>query len=481
MNIDTDTIAAIATPIGKGGIGIIRISGPKARDILDRIFRPRGGQRTLIPRYMVFGDIFEPRQTIDMTVHTEDALAGEEESEDKSLDQALAVYMPGPHSYTGEDICELQCHGSPRLLQEILVLVLKSGARLATPGEFTLRAFLNGRLDLAQAEAVCDLIEAKTPLAAAMAERQLSGVLSQKVVAIEEGLRHILALITVGVDFPDDVDAPENRELANLLGIEAERIDALLDNAELGLTYREGVRTALLGAVNAGKSSLMNALLSRERAIVTSQPGTTRDMIEESLDMAGLPICLCDTAGLRPGNAADEAEKQGIARAYTAAQQAQLLLLVIDAKEPPNQQSRELLESTQERKRIIILNKKDVAPSAVLNAHLAEINGAAPVCMISAKTQEGLAELKESIVKLCGASLDAEAASPLLNNLRHIQALQRAKAHLTAAASALDEELPVDFAGIDIENACFALGEITGTVISEEVLKEIFSRFCLGK
>ena len=303
MNTDIDTIAAIATPIGKGGIGIIRISGTLAESILEQVFRPKRENEKLTPRYMTLGDIIDPNhgaKGYNLDARKQSAKK-EDAGNDKQevLDQALAVLMPGPHSYTGEDVAELQCHGGPKLMQEILALVLDQGARLATPGEFTLRAFLNGRLDLAQAEAVCDLIEAKTPQAAILAERQLAGVLSQQLAEIEEGLLHILALITVGVDFPDDVDAPEATEVSALLNEEQKKIEELISGSELGLSYREGIRTAILGAVNAGKSSLLNALLKRERAIVTNQPGTTRDLIEESLDIDGLPLCLSDTAGIR--------------------------------------------------------------------------------------------------------------------------------------------------------------------------------------
>lgn len=462
MQAKTDLIAAIATPLGKGGVGIVRLSGSGAKALLQRIFRRTAAGLDFPPRQLVLGNIVDPA-------------SGE------ALDEALAVFMPAPHSYTTEDVVELQCHGGPRLLSAVLALTLRQGARLASPGEFTLRAFLNGRIDLAQAEAVCDLIEAKTAKAASLAERQLRGALSRELLQIESGLRHILALITVGVDFPDDVDAPENSELLPLLKEEQAHIAKLLASANLGLSYREGIRTALLGAVNAGKSSLMNALLQRERAIVTAQPGTTRDLIEETLDIAGIPLCLADTAGLRAGEELDEAEQIGISRSLSTASEAQLLLLVLDASQPPNAASAALLNDTSLQTRIIILNKTDIADEANIAAHKAQLPEAENICCLSAKTGNGIEELKQLIAQLAGASLDSEAMSPLINNLRHEQALKQAQEHLLAAEAALSSSLPADLAGIDIENACLSLGEITGNSVSDEVLSEIFSKFCLGK
>ncbi|NLF79615.1 MAG: tRNA uridine-5-carboxymethylaminomethyl(34) synthesis GTPase MnmE [Clostridia bacterium] len=461
MNLDHDTIAAIATPLGQGGIGIIRISGSTARQTLLRVFAPQGGRQALQPRYLALGRVIDPDSGLE-------------------LDQALAVIMPGPCSYTGEDVAELHCHGGLRLLEEILALLLRQGCRLATPGEFTLRAFLRGRIDLAQAEAVCDLIEAKTPAAAAQAERQLAGLLSLRLAAIAAELRRILAEIVVGVDFPDDVDAPQNAALLPPLTAAAAEIAQLLAGADLGLSRREGVRAALLGAVNAGKSSLMNALLQRERAIVTSLPGTTRDLLEENLDLAGIPLLLTDTAGLRRPDEADEAERLGIERARAMAAQAGLLLPVFDASQPPDQAGRELLLSCRGRRYLAILNKCDIATEQALSLWRAELAGQ-PHCEISAKTGDGLVALKDALRLLLGAELDGEGDSPLVNNLRHIEALRRAETHVAAACETLRQGLPADFAGIDIENACAGLDEILGLSVSDEVLKEIFSRFCLGK
>jgi tRNA modification GTPase len=461
MNLDSDNIAAIATPLGKGGIGIIRISGSQARDVLLRLFKPAGGVRALKPRYLALGQVCDPETAME-------------------LDQALAVYMPGPHSYTGEDVAELHCHGGLQLLEQILGLALRQGCRLATPGEFTLRAFLNGRLDLAQAEAVCDLIEAKTPRAAALAERQLMGVLSLRLAALAASLRQVLAEIVVGVDFPDDAEAPANSALLPPLAAAAQEIERLLDGSQLGLSCREGVRAALLGAVNAGKSSLMNALLQRERAIVTSSPGTTRDLLEETLDLDGIPLLLTDTAGLRCQDNVEEAERLGIERSQAAAQQAGLLLPVIDASLIPDPASRELLAASRGRRSLIILNKCDIASEQALSTWRVELAGR-PYCEVSAKTGAGLSTLKANLRHLLGTALDSEADSPLVNNLRHIEALSRSQEHLAAARLALISGLPADLAAIDIESACASLDEILGLSVSDEVLREIFSRFCLGK
>lgn len=461
MECSKDTIAAIATPMGKGGVGIIRISGPQTRSVLDKVFIPRGGAEAMIPRRLSYGEVYD-------------------QEHNAALDQVMAVFMPAPHSYTTEDVAELQCHGGPQVMRAVLDLVLRSGARLATPGEFTLRAFLNGRLDLTQAEAVCDLIEAKTPRAASLAARQLAGVLSHQVVSIESALRHVLSLVTVAVDFPDDADAPNKEDLIALLEQEQIRINELLQGAELGISCREGVRTALIGAVNAGKSRLMNALLQRDRAIVASVPGTTRDMLEEPLNIGGIPIILCDTAGLRPEEEADEVEIIGMERSHVVCGQAQLLLLVIDASRPLSADENRLLTETRGRRRLVVFNKADIAAPDRIRAHQAAAAGA-PSIVISAKTGEGMDELRDEIRKQCGDELDTAAASPLINNMRHTEALREAQSHLAAALKALEDDVPCDVAAIDIENACTALGKITGNCISDDVLEEIFSHFCLGK
>ena len=456
-----DLIAAIATPPGAGGVGIVRLSGPGSGALLGRIFRGTKNPADH-PRYLSYGLLYDPE-------------------DGKELDRCLAVFMPAPHSYTGEDIAELQCHGGPRLLGEVLELCLKQGARLATAGEFTLRAFLNGKLDLAQAEAVADLISAKTGRALGQAQRQLAGVLSQKLLDIESGIREILALITVGVDFPDDEDAPENWQLIPMIEVQQQAIDELLAGGALGLACREGIRAVFTGPVNAGKSSLLNALLGRERAIVTNEAGTTRDVLEEYVDIMGIPVCLCDTAGLREETEMAQAERMGVDRSRAMAQQASLLLQVVDASRQPDDESLALLAENKDRRRIVLLNKADKTTAELLNYWRQVLAGEEHLIAVSALKGEGIDELRRQIAFICAEGLDPEADSPLLNNARHIEALRQAAAALKAARATLEAGFPPDMAGVELEEACAACGRITGNIVSEDVLTEIFSRFCVGK
>ena len=455
-----ELIAAIATPPGAGGVGIVRLSGRGAAELLARVFVTRQTPPQEVPRCLVYGLVRDPENGAE-------------------LDRCLAVYMPAPHSYTGEDVAELQCHGGPRLLGQVLDLCLRQGARLATAGEFTLRAFLNGRLDLAQAEAVADLIAAKTPRAVGQAQRQLAGVLSQKLLDIEDGIRGVLADITVGVDFPDDEDAPDNASLLPRIAAQRQEIEGLLAGGALGLARREGVRAVLLGAVNAGKSSLMNVLLGRERAIVTAEEGTTRDVLEEELDVCGIPVCLVDTAGLRDESAVAEAERLGIGRSKALAEQASLLLVVIDASQIANRAY--LPPLPPGGKVIYVLNHMDESDPLKTEAWWELLPEEATVCPVSARTGQGIDELRQTIAAVCADGLDPEADSPLLNNARHMEALREAAAALTAAEKTLAEGFPPDMAGVELEDACAACGRVTGHCVSEDVLAAIFAKFCVGK
>lgn len=461
-----DTIAAVATPAGSGGIGIIRISGPEAFPLLARLFRAQSGVSAaeMDSHRLYYGGVYAP----------EDGLL---------LDRGLAVCMRAPHSYTGEDVAELQLHGGMRLLRLTLSAALRVGARLAEPGEFSLRAFLNGRLDLAQAEAVQDVIAAQSRRAVGQAAANLAGGLSARVAALERELIEILALITVGVDFPDDADAPDEAALLARLRAAINETEQLLKNADCGRLYREGLPTALIGAVNVGKSSLLNRLLDTDRAIVTDQPGTTRDLIEESVDIDGLPLILCDTAGFRAGTG-DQAEQLGMARSRVVLSQARLILLVIDASRDLDQETIDLLWETWKRPRLLLLNKCDIASPNMLRlvkSRLESDAAADDIIPLSARTGEGIPRLRMAILRKAGAEPLPEAELPLVSNLRHQQALLRAQESLGAAIEAVENGLPADIAGIDIEEACSALGEISGRTVSEQVLNEIFSRFCLGK
>ena len=465
--MDTDTITAIATPPGSGGVGVVRISGPLAALILDRLFTARCGlpASERVSRQLYLGELADENGQL--------------------IDTALAVLMRAPRSYTGEDVAELQMHGGMRLLEAALRAVIACGARLATPGEFTLRAFLNNRLDLSQAEAVLDLIEARTRPAARLAAAQLKGGLTQRVAAIEAQARDILARVAVAVDFPDDADAPQTDELLRLLDTAVADADRLLATANTGRVLREGVRTALVGAVNVGKSSLLNQMLGEERAIVTSLPGTTRDIIEETLDLDGVPLLLHDTAGFRDAATADDAERVGMARSRVALEQAQLVLLVVDAAAGVDAEARRLLAETQGRPRVLVINKCDIADAGMLEAVRQQLAGAAPgeqpvvVSALTGAGAEALAAAVRSQLALSGAA--SETGEALLSNMRHQQALLRARQSLAEARLALAAGVEADIAAIDVENALSALGEISGKTASEQVLDEIFSRFCLGK
>jgi len=458
----TDTIAAIATPLGNGGIGILRISGPESGEILRRVFR--GGSDPLSqPRRLILGDVQDARGNV--------------------LDRCLGVWMPGPHSYTGEDVAELQCHGGLRLLRLLLDALLEAGARLAEPGEFTLRAFLNGRMDLSQAEAVLDLIQAKTPTGAQLATAQLRGALSQPLSELEEGLTRLRAGMTVAADFPEDADAPPEDQVLADLDFLLNEIERLLENAAQGQLYREGIRVVLAGAANAGKSSLLNRLLAQDRAIVTEQAGTTRDVISESIDLGGLPVLLTDTAGLREQEDLDQAEQIGIARSRTAISQAQLLLLVVDSQSP-GEELPELLRQTEGQPRLLLLNKIDAASPARLEETARLCGELAPDTRqipLSAASGEGLPELRAAILEAVSLSADQEQASPLVINGRHSQELRLARENLLAAEATIRSGLPLDLAGVDLEEAAWHLGQISGSQAGDGLLDAIFSRFCLGK
>lgn len=459
-NLLADTIAAIATPMGAGGIGIVRISGPEAFAVLEAVFSPYGcaSAEGLAPRALVLGRLQHP--------------------DGSAIDEILAVRFPAPASYTAEDVAELHCHGGSTVLREALHACLAAGARLAEPGEFTLRAFLNGRLDLSQAEAVQDIIQAKTKPALALAEAQLGGALGRALQPLEETLLDLLARLGAAADFPEEIEAIQPAALLQSLQELDAAAAALLAGAEQGRIYREGLAVVLFGPANAGKSSLLNALLGEERAIVTAAAGTTRDVIEESLNLSGLPLVLRDTAGLR--EAKDEAEAIGIGKGQQAAAAAALLLLVSAADAPLDaDQLAAFLAEHAKQKILLVCNKSDQSNAAAYARQLrAQANGL-PLLLLSAKTGEGLPALRQALLDL---ALDgqAEPTTPL-GNVRHQEALLRMREHLHAAIETLKAGLPQDLAAVDLEEAWQALGEISGKTAGESVLDAIFSTFCLGK
>ncbi len=485
-----DTIAAISTPVGEGGIGIVRMTGPEATTILHRLFvrdarlGVRGGSspasnpstrlRTgLEPRTLTYGHIVDPE-------------SGE------PVDEVLAVHMPAPHTFTRQDVVEINGHGGIVALRRILALCLRQGARLAEPGEFTARAFLNGRIDLAQAEAVLDVVRAKTETSLQAAVDQLAGRLSDQVRAVRSTLVEVLAYLEASIDFAED-EIPE-REIGPDLAQARERLAALLADADRGILYRQGVRVAIVGRPNVGKSSLLNRLLRTSRAIVTEIPGTTRDTLEETLNLQGVPVVLVDTAGITEATA-DPIERLGIERSRAALAGADLALLVLDASEPLTAADRAIAELLDGKPTIAVLNKVDLvngpgpmskaqgirhkAQSALRNWSL-DIDhwSFSPV---SALTGEGLGRLEKAVVEMVFSGQARASKAPAVTSPRHKEALSRALDHVEAARAAHEAGIEAHLLAIDVSGAVNALGEITGQTAGEDLVETIFSDFCVGK
>lgn len=454
------TIAAIATAPGEGGIGIIRLSGVSTLEIADKIFHT-GKIKTFkeaVPRMMYFGHVMD----------------GE-----KRIDEGLAVYMKAPHSYTGEDVVEIQIHGSAEALRETLSLALRSGAVPAMRGEFTKRAFLNGRLDLAQAEAVMDIISAKGEAALTQAESHLSGALSGFVHEVMEELKDLITKLEVTIDYPEeDLEDLTMEETGDALAAIDKSLSALLKRSEEGRVIREGLRTAIIGRPNAGKSSLLNALLQEERAIVTDVPGTTRDTIEEAVHISGVSLLLMDTAGLRETD--NKVEQIGIERARASMEKADLILAVIDGSSPLDEEDKEILHSLVGKKAIVILNKYDLTPE-VKAEDIWEIAGHVPVVSLSARYGSGMDELRDELRKITEKQ-DTDAGRILfLTNLRHVELVRKALDNVLRARASVREGLQADFIVIDLTEAWKTMGEITGDTMDDELIHSIFSRFCVGK
>ena len=442
-----DTIVAIATPPGRGGIGVVRLSGPEARRIAIALAK----RETLEPRHATLAQIRDGRGN--------------------AIDQAIVTYFPGPHSYTGDDVVEISAHGSPVVLRAIVAAAQTAGARLAHPGEFTLRAYLHGRLTLVEAEAVADLVDAVTPLQARVAFDQLEGTLTTRLREMDTALLDIVARLEASLDFPDEgyhfIDTDETtRDMAAILA----GIDTLLADAARGRILREGLTVAIVGRPNAGKSSLFNALAGAPRAIVTDVPGTTRDLVSERIDIAGVPVTLVDTAGLR-ATAENAIEEEGIARARVAAEAADVLVVVVDGSQQQSDDDRASLESTRAARRLIVASKSDLAS--------AWDRSAIGALAVSALTGDGLDELRDRIVEAGGGLLPRDRAP--IANLRHVALLTRARAALERAAAAARQRVPEEFVLADLHAARGCFDEITGVRPEDEVLRLIFARFCIGK
>ena len=454
-----DTIAAIATAYGEGGIGIIRISGPKSFEILNAIF-VHEGSKGITARHVTYGKVVDP-QTGSM------------------IDEALAIYMKAPASYTAEDVVEIQCHGSVVSLRKILALVLNMGARLSEPGEFTKRAFLNGRLDLSQAEAVMDVVKAKTDRNFDVAISQLEGSLSGKINEIRHGLLDILVDITVNIDYPDeDIEEMTYDGLETSLSLIGEMIEKLLATANTGRMIREGIRIAIVGKPNVGKSSLMNALLKESRAIVTEIPGTTRDTIEEALTVRGIPVYLIDTAGIR--QTGDVIEQIGIEKAKEAFNTADYVIFIIDASRPLSDEDLEIFNNLGNRKTLILLNKQDKG-NQVIATDIADKSPNSDIIYTSLLTGEGVEEIEDKIEELVYGGEISQENSVMVSNVRHTDLLRKSKEAIEDALSMTTRREPLDIIEIDVRNAYDHLGEIIGDTVTDEILNEVFSRFCLGK
>jgi tRNA modification GTPase len=453
-----DTIAAIATPLGEGGLAVIRISGPHALEVADHCFAPSGQTSPL------------PSAAATHTIHF-----GYVVRNGQHVDEALLAVMRAPRTFTCEDVVEITCHGGILPAKLVLDAVLANGARLAEPGEFTRRAFLNGRIDLAQAEAVADLIRSRTELALRAANEQLAGKLSQRINRLRDEMLDTLAHVEAHIDFPEEDIAPNTRDqLLARLEHGVAFMDELLRTADEGQILRRGIRAAIIGRPNAGKSSLLNQLLGHDRAIVSAIPGTTRDTIEETANIRGLPVVFIDTAGLREPR--DEIEAEGVRRSRQTLQQAEFILHVFDASEPLTPADENYLNEFADKKRILVRNKTDLPARLQLPSRLK-----AQVVEVCCLTSQGIEPLKDAVKELAwSGEIKAEMLQVMINS-RHQDALNRARAATLRTLDALRADQPLELAALDLRIAVNAVGEIVGQTTTDDLLDMIFSQFCIGK
>ncbi|XEQ99578.1 tRNA modification GTPase MnmE [Sporomusa paucivorans] len=457
-----DTISAIATAIGEGGIGIIRISGSKAMAIAGKLFISKSGKTvdSLLSHQVMYGHIIDPA-------------SGE------TVDEAILLIMRAPRSYTCEDVVEIHCHGGPVPLKRILDLTLVQGARLADPGEFTKRAFLNGRLDLAQAEAVIDIIRSKTDASLKVAVGNLSGQLSEQVRALRHAVLRMIAQLEAAIDFPEeDIEEATAADVAQLIAEAKSRLTTLLATAQTGRILREGLATVIIGKPNVGKSSLLNALLREKRAIVTDIPGTTRDIIEEYVNIGGIPLKIIDTAGIR--DTADVVEKIGVERAKALVEQADLILLLLDSSAPLSPEDRAVLELLPGKQAIVLINKSDL-PARLETEEVEKYTGGRLVLKISVAREEGLAALEQAIVDMVYGGQVSPGEAAFVNNVRHSAALRAALERLNDAEATIEAGMPSDCIVVDLRAAWEKLGEVTGDTVGEDIIDQIFTQFCIGK
>jgi tRNA modification GTPase len=458
---EEETIAAISTPFGESGIGIVRLSGPLAEPIAKKLFKPKKDHSYLISHHFNYGEIVDPQKGTP-------------------IDEVLVVLMKSPKTYTREDIVEIHCHGGYLILQKVLELVLKQGARMAYPGEFTKRAFLNGRIDLTQAEAVIDLIRAKTMTSLEIANQQLRGWLSREMAEIKSRLVGHLALIEAYIDFPEEEIEPISsvamrRDLEGMI----HQMEAWIASYEEGKIFREGISCAIIGKTNVGKSSLLNILLKEERAIVTPIPGTTRDVIEEVLNIEGIPVRLMDTAGLR--KPMDSVELEGVKRTKERVTDADFVVLTLDGSRVLDEDDIEIFKEIEGKKKVVAINKVDL-PLRVSIEDLKNRFQEDTIVSISALKNEGIDDLKKTIyASLIHRHVRSSPEHVIVANIRHKTALAQAKDSLSNALKGLEEGNSLEFIAFEIRSTLEALGEMVGETTTEEVLNRIFEQFCIGK
>ncbi len=459
MFID-DTIAAIATAPGEGGIGIIRLSGCHALDIAEKIFRPfyRESIKDYANRSLIYGNIVDG---------------------DEVIDEVLLAYMKGPHSYTAEDVVEINCHGGFISVKKILELCFKKGARMAEAGEFTKRAFLNGRIDLSQAEAIIDIINAKTDKSHELAQEQLEGNLSKKIRGLRDKIREILAQVEVAIDYPEeDIEFITYKQLIDKTEAVKSEIVNMYKTADTGKILREGLKTAILGKPNVGKSSLMNSILGENRAIVTDIPGTTRDVIEEFVNIKGIALKIVDTAGIRQTD--DLVEKIGVEKSLKHMKSSDLTLVVLDTSRELEDEDIEILENIDRKKSLVLLNKIDLELKLDLE-RLKDYVDSDNIINISALKSQGIDLLHDKIEEMVFSGEISNTDEVMISNSRHKDAIYKAMNSLEDAVRALSDKMPYDFIEVDLRDAWEVLGQINGDTVNEDLLDTIFSNFCIGK
>lgn len=455
-----NTIVAISTAMGNGGIGIVRMSGEKSFEILEKIFIPKNKDAFVKGYQIKYGNIVDPRN-------------------EEIIDEVLVSYFVEPKSYTTENMCEINTHGGMVVEKRILELCLENGAEIAGPGEFTKRAFLNGRIDLSQAEAIIDLINSKTIREARESINQLEGHLSSKIESIRQKMLDLMIAIDVNIDYPeyDEEEVTKNKSL-NELKIILEELVKLENSFNTGKVLKDGVRTVILGKTNAGKSSLLNRILKEDRAIVSNIEGTTRDTIEEFVDIEGIPLKLIDTAGIR--NSSNEIEQIGIQKSKKIANSADLIIAIFDITKNLDEDDQELLEIIKDKKCIILLNKIDILPENIdLENKLKLINK--NILKISAMEDIGIQSLYDKIIELYSFNTESLSNDVLISNERHKNLIQKAKMEINEAINATENDMYIDIISIYITNAMNYLAEITGNNVTDDVIDEIFKKFCLGK